>query len=67
MRVHNESHAGWQNRQALAMAHSPRPCVALCLVCHVPRAEKFERMKAVVKRYVDKDMKALDAFPDGSQ
>jgi hypothetical protein len=41
--------------------------VALCLVCHVPRAEKFERMKAVVKRYVDKDMKALDAFPDGSQ
>lgn len=29
--------------------------------------DKFERMKAVVKRYVDGDMHALDAFPDGSQ
>lgn len=29
--------------------------------------DKFERMKAVVKRYVDKDLKALDSFPDGSQ
>jgi hypothetical protein len=39
------------------------PWAALCCLC----AEKFERMKAVVKRYVDKDMKALDSFPDGSQ
>ncbi|KAL4430612.1 hypothetical protein ABPG77_005852 [Micractinium sp. CCAP 211/92] len=29
--------------------------------------DKFERMKAVVKRYVDGDMHALDKFPDGSQ
>ncbi|PSC74665.1 glycosyltransferase CAZy family GT77 [Micractinium conductrix] len=29
--------------------------------------DKFERMKAVVKRYVDGDLHALDAFPDGSQ
>lgn len=29
--------------------------------------DKFERMKAVVKRYVEKDMHALDKFPDGSQ
>ncbi|KAL4858268.1 Arabinosyltransferase RRA2 [Chlorella vulgaris] len=28
--------------------------------------DKFERMKAVVKRYVEKDMHALDSFPDGS-
>lgn len=29
--------------------------------------DKFERMKAVVKRYVDKDLTALDRFPDGSE
>lgn len=28
--------------------------------------DKFERMKAVVKRYVDGDAHALDRFPDGS-
>lgn len=29
-------------------------------------ADKFQRMKAVIARYVDGDMKALDPFPDGS-
>jgi arabinosyltransferase len=29
--------------------------------------DKFERMKAVVKRYVDGEKAALDPFPDGSQ
>lgn len=28
--------------------------------------DKFERMKAVVRRYVDGEMTALDSFPDGS-
>lgn len=28
-----------------------------------PLADKFERMGAVVKRYVDGDLKALDDFP----
>lgn len=36
--------------------------------CHTPLpfpplADKFERMGAVVKRYVDGDLKALDDFP----
>lgn len=29
--------------------------------------DKFERMKAVVKRYVEGDMHALDSYPDGSE
>lgn len=29
--------------------------------------DKFERMKAIVKYFVDGDTKALDSFPDGSE
>lgn len=29
--------------------------------------DKHPRMLAVVKRYVDGDMQALDSFPDGSE
>lgn len=29
--------------------------------------DKHERMKAVIKYYIDKDSKALDPFPGGSE
>ena len=37
------------------------------LSCCLPPADKFERMKAVVRRYHFGEMQALDRFPDGSE
>jgi hypothetical protein len=39
-------------------------CVLCCADYH---PDKHERMKAVFKYYLDKDMDALKAFPGGSE
>ncbi len=46
-------------------SHPPTPPYPTPLPSYHP--DKFERMKAVVRRYVDGDARALDAFPDGSE
>jgi len=40
------------------------PCVLLCADYH---PDKHERMKAVFRYYVQKDMLALSSFPGGSE
>ena len=47
-----------------ALSHS---CWILRGACACAPVLQWDRMKAVVRRWVDGDVKALDGFPDGSQ
>lgn len=65
-------------RSGCAFPRSPRCNLSSCvrvssrprpqIVVHVNyHPEKWERMKAVISKWVNGDDKALDSFPDGSQ
>ena len=53
---------------SLQVRHDPRYETHLPIMIHInSHPDKAPRMLAVVRRYVDGDITALDRFPDGSE